>query len=141
MPLQAPIWIPAAIFLYFYYRKNNKLPFPVGIWVNPLFGIAGMPEPVAPPPTPTPPTPDTPCPPCAPCAPCKDALSDPITLQFVEQSTSNNTTTDWTLTEYVTVGELPEVYKIYKEGQQLAKTVNGVDVSVVPGSIKITPGH
>lgn len=44
-------------------------------------------------------------------------------------------------TEYITVGELPDVYKIFKEGQTLTKQVNGVDATIVPGSIKITPGH
>lgn len=75
MLLEAPLFIPFAIFLYFYYNKNKKLPMPVGLYLNPFFGVVGLPEPQAPPPPPTP-TPPV-CPTCPTC-PDKEAIKKAV---------------------------------------------------------------
>lgn len=128
MPLQAPLWIPAAIFLYFYYRKNNKLPFPVGLWVSPLFGIAGMPDPVAPPAPPAPPTPDPPCPVCP---TGEKIMNTPVNVAGTVQITQpGGSTTDqpFEFPTY-TVSQLPKVYNDFKQFQK-AKEGDGTDIKL-----------
>ena len=67
------IFFPVSLFLYFYWKKNGQLPFPMVIPIEPILGIFGAPAPVITPvnpPTPiTPVTPPCNCPPVDPPTP------------------------------------------------------------------------
>lgn len=57
------IYLPAIVFLFFYYRKEGKLPFPIALFGYPLGIFLGNDKI-----TPAPPAPPTPPPnPCKPC--------------------------------------------------------------------------
>ena len=78
------IFFPVSLFLYFYWKKNGQLPFPMVIPIEPILGIFGAPAPVI---TPDPPTPvnppvNTPVTPpcnCPTCPPVNPPVNTPVT--------------------------------------------------------------
>jgi len=83
--LVEPVFIPIAIFLFFYWRKEGKLPFPIGVFGQPFGMFLGI-EQQQPPPTPPTPTPPV-CPTCPTC-PDKKAIVNKIAsvpVQVTEQ--------------------------------------------------------
>ncbi len=76
----SPLYIPISIFLFFYWRKEGKLPFPIAIFGHPIGAFLGLPEPTPP----TPPTPVTPICPTCPTCPDKKAIAN-VPVQVTEQ--------------------------------------------------------
>lgn len=140
------MYIPLAIFLFFYWKKEGSLPFPVGIFGHPLFAVLGLPEPQVPTP-PTPPTPVTPPTPCNcpinPPTPSHPSLKQkigeiPVEVQW--QTTigmPGGLTNSYTLKEQTTIGDLPGEIKSFREARALAQE-KGVQATIDEGSINIT---
>lgn len=154
----APMYIPLAIFLFFYWKKEGSLPFPVGIFGHPLFAVLGLPEPQAPTPAPpTPVTPPTPCncpvsPPCPVNPPTPVNPSHPSYKELAKQKIGEipvevqwQTTigmpgglvNNYTLKEQTTIGDLPGDVKALHEAQAIAQS-KGVQAHIDEGSLKMT---
>jgi len=133
MLLEAPLFIPFAIFLYFYYNKNKKLPMPVGLYLNPFFGVVGLPEPQAPPPPPTPTPPVCPTCPTCPDHPTNGRLkAAPVNISYTQ--TTNGVATSGSLPT-VTIGQLPGIAKNVKKYQNFMAE-NGITVTYSDPSIQ-----
>jgi hypothetical protein len=144
MTFSSPLYIPLLIFAFFYYKKNQKLPIPLGMWTGPLFGIVGLPEPIAPPAPPTPVNPPV-CPTCPvcptggtcptppPCPACPNldkVKSVPVNVIGTVDITKGGVTTEqpFEFPTY-TIGQLPEVYQSF-EKVKAKEAAAGVDIQL-----------
>lgn len=145
----SPFFLPVAMMLFFYWKKNGDLPFSLGFIGAPLFAMY-QPS-VAAPPTPTPPVtppspPPTPTPPCPTCPTCpthhpggrvEKAIvekigSIPVNIGYTQ--TTNGVETSGQLPT-VTIGQLPTVAKDVKQYQAFMAE-NDIDVTFSNPSIQ-----
>lgn len=143
-----PLYVPLAIFLFFYWKKEGKLPFPIAIMGSPLLGILGLPEPVAPPAPPCPkcpvggtcPTPP-PCPKCPTC-PGKEKLKQEIGKMPVNVTWTTTVgepggqTYHPTYSQNTTLSQIPGEIKDFHRMQAIAEQ-KGIHYSINESELKI----
>jgi len=141
-----------AVFLFFFWKKEGKLPFPIGIFGNPLFGIMGLPPPVNI--NPTPPTPVCPVcpsggtcptpPPCPTCPPCpgKEKIKQeigkmPVNVTWTTTVGEPGGQTYYpTYSQNTTLGQIPGEIQDFHRMQAIAEKT-GIHYQIDESSLKI----